>query len=301
MKKILSIALTVTLIFALTACGGGSGSSAPSSMPPTSQQDSSAEPVVSSNEGTDAEVEFVMPTDAEIRAISSEMPWELMGNGSEAHALGSVGHVDALVTYVDYHEYTSMASNVWLYSSFPVAGGGYETRFSVVDEDEVSPDAWLTILNLQPDQGVRMYFVLAPSDYSADGYFTLKCVDEIESTFTNADVRADYEAQCPVVPYKDILRSPSDFEKTRMAVTLKISQTMDGGFRCYAVDASGRQLMDEEWYLVDTRHSDEPKLLETDVVQVYGTFIELVGITRALTGATDEIPKIQGTYIDIIG
>ena len=52
--------------------------------------------------------------------------------------------------------------------------------------------------------------------------------------------------------------------------------------------------------MLDKRGSSAVKILTDDIVVVYGEFTGLEEVTRALTGTTDEIPRIEVKYADLV-
>ena len=58
--------------------------------------------------------------------------------------------------------------------------------------------------------------------------------------------------------------------------------------------------MDDEYYALDKRSSDSVKILQDDVITIYGEFTGMTNVTRALTNTTDEIPCIDVAYVDIV-
>lgn len=52
--------------------------------------------------------------------------------------------------------------------------------------------------------------------------------------------------------------------------------------------------------MLDKRGSDAVKILDDDIINVYGEFTGLEKITRALTSTTDELPRIEVKYADLV-
>lgn len=57
---------------------------------------------------------------------------------------------------------------------------------------------------------------------------------------------------------------------------------------------------DDEYYMLDKRGDDAVKILDDDIIVVYGEFTGLEKITRALTSTTDELPRIEVKYADLV-
>lgn len=119
--------------------------------------------------------------------------------------------------------------------------------------------------------------------------------------------REEFIASCTEIPYKDIMRNPSDYEGMPICVTLRISQVMDASFfsdakwyHCYSSN-SDYGYYDDEYYVTDDRSEADPKLLEDDVIKIYGTVSGTESVTRAINGTTAEIVKISMMYCDLVG
>lgn len=111
---------------------------------------------------------------------------------------------------------------------------------------------------------------------------------------------------CEEIPYKSILRNPEDYTARYITVTLEISQVIKSGwldektyYRCYTDDGSGLY-WGNEYYIVDYRPSDAMKLLDGDVIQVYGQVLGIEEVTRALTRTDDEVVSIAMLYSVLI-
>ena len=117
----------------------------------------------------------------------------------------------------------------------------------------------------------------------------------------------DYKAQCETVDYKELCRYPDEYSGTKITVKVKVQQIMDTDM--FSTDNAWRALtdndgygwyMDDEYYMLDDREDGSVKILADDVIMVYGEFTGLEEVTRALTGSTDEIPRIEVKYADLV-
>lgn len=116
----------------------------------------------------------------------------------------------------------------------------------------------------------------------------------------------DYKAECQTVDYKELCRYPEKYEGTKIVVKVKVSQIIDANFsgsrkawRAYTDNSGYGFYADDEYYMLDKRGSSAVKILTDDIVVVYGEFTGLEEVTRALTGTTDEIPRIEVKYADL--
>ena len=117
----------------------------------------------------------------------------------------------------------------------------------------------------------------------------------------------EYKERCAEVDYKDLCRYPDKYSHQRIKVKVKIQQVMDSSLfsseKAYRVmtDNDGYGLyLDDEYYVTDKRESGSVKLLEDDIVVIYGKFGGMKKVTRALTWTTDEVPSIEMKYAEIV-
>ena len=117
----------------------------------------------------------------------------------------------------------------------------------------------------------------------------------------------DYKAECQTVDYKELCRYPEKYEGTKIVVKVKVSQIIDANFsgsekawRTYTDNSGYGFYADDEYYMLDKRGGDAVKILDDDIITVYGEFTGLEKITRALTSTTDELPRIEVKYADLV-
>ena len=117
----------------------------------------------------------------------------------------------------------------------------------------------------------------------------------------------EYKERCAEVDYKDLCRYPDKYSHQRIKVKVKIQQVMDSSLfsseKAYRMmtdnDRYGLYL-DDEYYVIDERNSGAVKLLEDDIVVIYGKFGGMKKVTRALTWTTDEVPSIEMKYAELV-
>lgn len=117
----------------------------------------------------------------------------------------------------------------------------------------------------------------------------------------------EYKASCKKIDYKELCRYPEKYTGEHISVKVKVEQILDAGFftldkawRAYTDESGYGWYADDEYYMIDKRGSGAVKVLEDDVVRVYGEFAGLEKITRALTGQNDELPKLNVKYADLL-
>ena len=143
------------------------------------------------------------------------------------------------------------------------------------------------------------YIDAASSKASASTASSVASVPEISEE--------DYKAECQTVDYKELCRYPEKYEGTKVVVKVKVSQIIDANFsgsekawRTYTDNSGYGFYADDEYYMLDKRSGDAVKILDEDVITVYGEFTGLEKITRALTSTTDELPRIEVKYADLV-
>lgn len=57
--------------------------------------------------------------------------------------------------------------------------------------------------------------------------------------------------------------------------------------------------MDNEYYITDRRSLDKTKIIEDDIITIYGEYAGLIGLTRAINDTTDYVPSFYMYLCDI--
>lgn len=130
---------------------------------------------------------------------------------------------------------------------------------------------------------------------------------ETEQTKPANQTEDEYKASCKEIDYKELCRYPEKYTGEHISVKVKVQQILEAGFftldkawRAYTDESGYGWYADDEYYMIDKRGSDSVKVLEDDVVRVYGEFAGLEKITRALTGQNAELPKLNVKYADLL-
>lgn len=111
----------------------------------------------------------------------------------------------------------------------------------------------------------------------------------------------DYKEECKEIDWKDLCRYPDEYNGQKIKVEVKIQQIMSTKKWRGQTDNDGTGwYTDDEYYLVDKRSSDAVKILEDDVVIIYGEFTGIEKVTRALTGTNSEVPRINVKYAELV-
>lgn len=143
--------------------------------------------------------------------------------------------------------------------------------------------------------------------HSKESTESVKVTEAEKRVESSINSESDYRGQCRSVNYKELCRYPEKYQGEKVTVKVKVQQILDAGL--FSTDKAWRALTDnggygwyadDEYYIIDKRSSDAVKILEDDIVIVYGEFTGLEKITRALTGNTDELPRIEVKYADLV-
>ena len=118
------------------------------------------------------------------------------------------------------------------------------------------------------------------------------------------EIEAEYKASCKTFTYKEIARNPGGYEGELAVFTGEVVQVQQEqllGLMFYVlrvnVTKSGRYY-DDTVYVSYTTTTDAPRILEDDIIVMYG---ELTGEKTYTTvmGASVTIPSFSAEYIDI--
>ena len=112
----------------------------------------------------------------------------------------------------------------------------------------------------------------------------------------------DYKASCEKLSYKDISRNPNNYVGKNAVITGQVDQVQEDGNDIILrvnVTKGSYGLWDDAYYIDYRRkNSNESRILENDIVTVYGTIKGIKSYTAVL-GNQISIPHIVAEYIDI--
>lgn len=118
--------------------------------------------------------------------------------------------------------------------------------------------------------------------------------------------KEDFINSCQEYSYKDLARNPDDYIGCRIVLEVKIEQIVQGGFldnneyyRVYTNDEYD-WWMGDEYFMNDKRVDDNTRLLEDDIIRIYGEYAGTQEVKRALTGTKEYVPSINAYYIELI-
>lgn len=117
--------------------------------------------------------------------------------------------------------------------------------------------------------------------------------------------RQDYIESCKEYKYKDVLRNPKKYIGKRVKVKVRISSVHDKSWLnptkyYFAYSKSTYGWYGNEYAIFDNRSKEKPKLLEDDIIIVYGEIAEPED-TISLIVNSSELFAIKMKYVKLIG
>lgn len=120
--------------------------------------------------------------------------------------------------------------------------------------------------------------------------------DTAPATQSEEEIRADYIAGCTAADYRAIARNPGEYEGKDVMFTGDVIQVVEGWFGSVTLRV---QTDDGIWYCTYSRSEDESRILEDDMITVYGMCTGVESYTT-IFGATETIPSVAINYYDLI-
>lgn len=129
-----------------------------------------------------------------------------------------------------------------------------------------------------------------------------------EPTLSPEEIEEEYKESCQEFKYKDVLRNPDDYIGERIKITVEISTVFNEDwltptryYFTYAETEPGSGYYWGDMYAIfDTRVDDSLKLLEDDIIVVYGE-ISSPQETESLIVNSEEVFCIDMKYVELIG
>lgn len=117
--------------------------------------------------------------------------------------------------------------------------------------------------------------------------------------------RKEYIKKCKEYDYKKVLRNPDKYIGKKVKVRLKVSQVHEESilnaskyYFAYSNDEYDMWL-GNEYAIMDMRDKEKPKILEDDIIEVYGEIAEPEQ-TKSLIMASNEVFSINMKYAKLI-
>lgn len=117
--------------------------------------------------------------------------------------------------------------------------------------------------------------------------------------------KSDYIDSCGEYDYKKVLRKPKKYVGKRIKVQLKISSVHEASWLndtkyYFAYSESDYGWYGDHYAIFDKRDKQKPKLLEDDIIEVYGEIAE-PETTKSLIVASSEVFAIDMKYVKLLG
>lgn len=119
--------------------------------------------------------------------------------------------------------------------------------------------------------------------------------------FTAEDMKKAYCDSCKAYTYKEIARNPNSVKGEKAKFTGEVIQVMEDGSSVVLrvnITAKGRYYDDTIYVKYTRKADDEDRILEDDIVNIYGTLAGLETYT-SITNQSVTLPKVYADYIDI--
>lgn len=117
------------------------------------------------------------------------------------------------------------------------------------------------------------------------------------------ETKEQYIASCLDYKYKDLARNPNEYKGKRIKFTGEVIQVQEGFLNSVVLRVNVTKNEYDFWedtvYVEYTySNSNESKILEDDIIDLYGEYKGLKSYTSVL-GSTVTIPEVEAKYINI--
>lgn len=161
-----------------------------------------------------------------------------------------------------------------------------------------------------------IFFIYSPSEDTSDNTETTSIEQTVEENEQSEvvdtvaeepqETEEEYRASCQEYAYKDVLRNPDDYIGERVKITVKISSVHSEDFTtpikyyfAYSDNDGSGYYWGDRYGVFDCREIQEPKLLQDDIIIVYGE-ISKPKETTSLIVNSEELFCIDMKYVDLI-
>lgn len=116
----------------------------------------------------------------------------------------------------------------------------------------------------------------------------------------------EYIAQCQEYNYKDVLRNPSDYVGQKVKIVIEISSVHEASWlynnKYYFGWSEGEYgyYTGDHYAIIDKRYDNSLKLLEEDIILVYGEIAEPES-TKSYIVNSEELFTIDMRYVELLG
>lgn len=140
---------------------------------------------------------------------------------------------------------------------------------------------------------------------NTDGNIIRKCSvcnkEEVETIRRLGKTEEEYKAECVYVSYEDIARNPDNYKGTFAVFSGQVAQVQESGNNVVIrlnVTRGAYGIWEDTVYIEYTKAQNESRILEEDIITVYG---QLNGIKTytAVLGNSISIPHLKAKYVEI--
>lgn len=140
---------------------------------------------------------------------------------------------------------------------------------------------------------------------NTDGNIIRKCSvcnkEEVEIVRRLGKTEEEYKAECTYVSYEDIARNPDNYKGTFTVFSGQVAQVQESGNNVVIrlnVTRGAYGIWEDTVYIEYTKAQNESRILEDDIITVYG---QLNGIKTytAVLGNSISIPYLKAKYVEI--
>ena len=113
----------------------------------------------------------------------------------------------------------------------------------------------------------------------------------------------EYRALCKEIDYKELFRYSESHEGEMIKIVGQVSQIMtEGGYTVYRVSTLEEYGLyyDDEFCVFDDREDDDLRILDGDIIEVYGTYDGLTKWEYAISKTEVEVPTMYARFIDLV-
>lgn len=119
---------------------------------------------------------------------------------------------------------------------------------------------------------------------------------------TLEELEQTYKDLCQEYNYKDVMRNPSDYVGKKIKITIEVSTIKDDGeyLLTYSDNDGNGFYFDDEYLIYDKRHDKTLKILEDDILIVYGEIKKPEKLSLLLFFDAGEVFTIDMKYCELI-
>lgn len=119
---------------------------------------------------------------------------------------------------------------------------------------------------------------------------------------TLEELEQTYKDLCQEYNYKDVMRNPSDYVGKKIKITIEVSTIKDDGeyLLTYSDNDGNGFYFDDEYLIYDKRYDKTLKILEDDILIVYGEIKKPEKLSLLLFFDAGEVFTIDMKYCELI-